>query len=105
MIRARMFGVPALLSLAMAAAIVAYPTLLRADDNPVSTSADVAGDVAVGASDVASDAAVGAGQFAGAGAGPHPPKAGEVAGSAADAAGNIAKKTLDLTSDLLDSIF
>jgi len=103
--RIAMFGAAATLSLAMAVAITAYPTALRAGENPASGTASVAGDVAVGASNVASDAAVGAGNVAGEVAGPIPRKAGEVAGSAAEAAGNVAKKTLDFTAKVLDSIF
>jgi len=101
--RIAMFGAAATLSLALAVAGAAYP--MEPHDNPVSGTANVAGDVAVGASNVASDAAVGAGNVAGEVAGPIPRKAGEVAGSAAEAAGNIAKKTLDFTAKVLDSIF
>ena len=54
---------------------------------------------------MASDAAVGAGNVAGEVAGPIPRKAGEIAGDAANAGGSIAKKNLDLTADILKSIF
>ena len=98
-----MFGAAATLSLAMAVAV--YPMALRAGENPVSGTANVAGDVAAGAGNVASDVAVGAGNVAGEVAGPIPRKAGEVAGTAAKGAGEVAKKTLDATARLLEEIF
>jgi len=103
MIRVRFafFAVPAMFGLALGAASLAQ----AAEDNVLSSAATTAGDVGQGAGHVASDAAVGAGNVAGEVAGPIPRKAGEVAGDAADAAGHIAKKTLDLTSDILRSIF
>jgi hypothetical protein len=108
---------------AVGMAIAAVPVPLRAGEDPgsdaVNTAGDVAsgagniasdaatgaGNVASGAGHVASDAAVGAGNVAGEVAGPIPRKAGHIAGDAAEAGGSIAKKTLDLTSEILDSIF
>ena len=104
-------------------AVAAVPVPLRAGEDPAearptrrltcasgagniaSDAASGAGNVASGAGHVASDAAVGAGNVAGEVAGPIPRKAGRIAGDAAEAGGSIAKKTLDLTSEILDSIF
>jgi hypothetical protein len=108
---------------AVGMSVAAVPAPLRAWEDPgsdaVSTAGDVAsgagnvasdaatgaGNIASGAGHVASDAAVGAGNVAGEVAGPIPRKAGRIAGDAAEAGGSIAKKTLDLTSEILDSIF
>jgi hypothetical protein len=93
-------------SASLALAFMDSATVARAaDSNPVGSTANAAGDVAVGAADTAGNVATSAANTAGTVAGKATDTAGDIAVKAADTAGTVAKKTIKFTTDILNSIF